>query len=1850
MSDSENDSIRIRGAREHNLKNLDVDIPLGALTVVTGPSGSGKTSLAMHTLYAEGQRRYMETFSPYVRQFMDRMDKPDVDSVENILPAIALHQRNSVRTSRSTVGTMTGINEYWKFIFSRLSVGHDPATGREVRPENPSSVCARAVDMWGSGKVVLIAFTVKQPDGVDDDLMRVDLSAQGYIRIFSQGLPARLDDEGAVSLKSGIGELDAERQVMVVQDRVTLAPDDKSRMMEAVESSLNLGGQVVYLIPKEGEGWGAPIIFRGDWYPLVEPVPGLFSSNSPLGACPACKGYGRIITIDYSRAINPELSLKDGALHIYETGRGTECKRDLMRAIKLRGDIRTNVPWKDLTKKERDWVMNGDTPDWEKAWESGNLWYGVVGFFHALEKQSHKMLVRVWLSKFRVYKTCRDCQGKRLRAEAMQFTIGRKTLPELQAMPMDELLLWVDTFILPRKDEDASLKHAVAELHARISYLNRVGLGYITSSRSTKSLSGGEIERVSLTTCLGASLTDTLFVLDEPTVGLHPRDTQRLIESMKDLKDRGNTLVVVEHEEAVMRAADCLIDMGPGSGTEGGYKVFAGNPAQIEQSEKSLTGAYLSGKRFIPIPAKRRKPKKWLKVRGAERHNLNGLDVDIPLGVYSCLTGVSGSGKSTLANDIIYLNSCMAKGTATEDEPGIIKSIKGWEHLDEVVMVDQSPLIRTPRSTPAVYAGIFEEIRALFSRTDVSKARGLAPGFFSFNSGEGRCPRCMGMGSEKVEMQFLSDIFVPCPLCDGLRYGQEALSVKLHGKNIAEILGMPVRSASQFFSKIQGPHAKRIINKLDLLMRVGLGHLVLGQPLNSLSGGENQRLKLAKILLQGDEDSGKGKLLILDEPGTGLHFADLDVLIQLFQSLTNAGHSLLVIEHNLELIKAADYVIDLGPEGGTGGGTLVAYGTPEEVANCGKGFTSLYLADIFHGSGRGVLPSTASSPENEEELEQIPSGVIALRGARHHNLKNIDLDIVRGEMTVLTGLSGSGKSSLAFDIFFAEGQRRFMDVMSPYARQFTEQLESPDIDRLTGLPPTVAIEQNISRGGSKSTVGTVTEIWQFLRLLYAKIGQAFCPKCQIPVGRRSEGEVVEMASRLLAKHRKISLMAPVVRNRKGHYADLVRWAQGKGYEALWIDGKWVDIDDFKPLDRYSNHDVDIVTSQPDSSMTPLELSDAVKHALDMGEGFIHVYAKAMKTPVLLGTKLACPSCGESFSEPEPSTFSYNSPRGWCPTCRGHGRIADLTLKEDGVDSLLDAELRYDRELERHDEGETVSRICPDCAGLRLNAFARNVRLMGMTPGELASLAAVDAAEIVRSWAFEGRDELIARDSVKEIIQRLEFLGKVGLGYLSLDRSATTLSGGETQRIRLASQLGSHLRGILYVLDEPTIGLHPSDNERLLDTLDDLKKRGNTLLVVEHDEETMARADRIIDMGPGAGIHGGTIVADGTLKEISALPESVTGLALNNRPTHPYRGKRKKLPASKDAQAWLTISGCRLHNLKDITAKIPAGMLTVITGVSGAGKTTLMSDTIRKVAEHALGGPVGREERKSWDKSSGFSRFRAVYNVDQSPIGKTPRSTPSTYVGFMDDIRTLFAQTEDSRRLGFDRGRFSFNTSSGNCESCKGTGMARIEMDFLPPCFIPCETCRGKRYNSGTLSVRYKGKTISDILEMNFEDAARFFETQPRIADALQLLADTGLGYLTLGQASNTLSGGESQRLKLVSELIKGKRIYRHATMKGRELPRDLYLIEEPSIGLHPHDVRLLVDVLHRLVEQGNTVIVIEHNTEIMAEADYIIDMGPGPGEEGGSIVASGTPEQIAKGKSPTARYIREELQGNHSDL
>ncbi|MFK7912026.1 MAG: excinuclease ABC subunit A, partial [Akkermansiaceae bacterium] len=864
--------------------------------------------------------------------------------------------------------------------------------------------------------------------------------------------------------------------------------------------------------------------------------------------------------------------------------RGAECQRDLLRAARQSG-VDIDTPYHELEAHERQWLLYGEREDTEDAWEN-NEWYGVRGFFDWVETKSYKMHVRVFLSRYRAYTDCPECHGTRLQPQALCFKISGKTLPDLWHMPILELRDWFTKALDPKQlKSGSSVSHALTEVMSRLHYLCEVGLTYLTLDRPANTLSGGEIERVNLTTCLGAALTNTLFVLDEPTVGLHQRDIAQLVRVMHDLRDKGNTVVVVEHEESVMRATDHLIDLGPAAGEHGGTIVAETSGLQAQQktiSKKfpnSKTLPYLSGKTCIEAPKKRRKSKKFIRIKGATRHNISNADAALPVGIFTCLTGVSGSGKSTLAHDVLYLNLAKQLGLTATDEAATIKSLKGSEHISGIDLIDQSPLTRTPRSTPAVHSGAFEAIRQLFADTPEAIAESLTPGYFSFNSGTGRCQRCLGNGFEKVEMQFLSDLYITCPECDGKRYTAKALETTYRGRNIAEMLAMTATEAVELAASIQQaePKEKRLLKKitsaLQPLIDVGLGYLRLGQPLNTLSGGESQRLKLCKLLAS--TAKSEPLLLILDEPTTGLHFVDIEKLLEVFHRLADAGHTLLVIEHNLDVIRAADHLIDLGPGPGTDGGKIVFTGTPEQILKK-KTETAKAL--------QNVEKLSKLSPKNKSLKSSSTSNSIQISGAREHNLNNISVDIPRDELVVVTGLSGSGKSTLAFDIVFAEGQRRFLDSMSPYARQFAGQLEKPDVDRITGLPPTVAIEQRVSRGGGKSTTGTVTEIYHFLRLLYAKLGTQHCPESGEPVVSQTPEAIEKQISQLRRKDKNLLILAPLIRARKGYHTDVAAAAAKRGIKKLLVDGKLMNTEGFQPLKRYQPHDIFAVCNSVDQAL------------------------------------------------------------------------------------------------------------------------------------------------------------------------------------------------------------------------------------------------------------------------------------------------------------------------------------------------------------------------------------------------------------------------------------------------------------------------------------------------------------------------------------------------------------------------------------------------------------------------------------------------------------------------------------------
>jgi len=1820
---SDDAAIRIRGARQNNLRNLDLDLPLGELVVITGVSGSGKSSLAFDTVYAEGQRRYVETFSAYARQFLERMDRPAVDRIDGIPPAIAIDQVNPVRTSRSTVGTMTELNDHLKLLFARAAALHCAGCAQPVRRDDPErAVRALLAGAAGEGARLEVSFAVRVPENFSEDEVRALLSRQGYTRVRSAG----------------------ERRLEVIQDRVRVARDARAphgapawraRVVEALEAAFKTGqGRArVRRLDAGGEvltehAFSTTLHCARCDRDYRDPIPNFFSFNSPVGACEACRGFGRTMGIDYGLVIpDRTLTLSGGAVRPFQSPAYAECQRDLKRFARRRG-VPLDVPFEDLPERWQRWVIEG-----EGGFDDG-VWYGVARFFRWLESKSYRMHIRVLLSRYRAYEPCPACHGARLAPEPLLWRLGGgapvadgEALPgvnvhELACMPLARSREFFETLTLPAPLDEAT-DLLLGEIRTRLRYLTDVGLGYLTLDRQSRTLSGGEVQRINLTTALGTSLTNTLFVLDEPSIGLHARDMGRVTAVLERLRDAGNTLLVVEHDEQVIRSADRVLDMGPGPGESGGRVVAFGTPAAVARTRASVTGRFLSGRERVSAPrdtVRAPRGRGALEVRGARAHNLNNVDVRIPLGRLVCVTGVSGSGKSTLVDDVIHRALRKAHGQPVE-APGEHRAFAGAGLVGEVVLVDQSPIGKTARSNPASYVGAMDAIRKLFAAEPLARERGYGPGQFSFNSGTGRCPACGGTGFEHVEMQFLSDVYLRCAECDGRRYRPEVLEVTLppdaaaggRPRSIAEVLELTVDEALVFFERSAPVRAA-----LAPLTAVGLGYLRLGQPVPTLSGGEAQRLKLAGRLARSKRGDEHGALFIFDEPTTGLHLADVAVLLRAFDALLDAGHSLLVIEHHLDVIAAADWLVDLGPEGGDGGGRVVATGTPASVAATSDGHTARALK--AHLQGRGTAPRTA---RRRRRVRQPP--VIRVHHAREHNLKNVEVRIPRDRFTVVTGVSGSGKSTLAFDILFAEGQRRYLESLNAYARQFVEPASRPEVDAVTGLPPTVAIEQRTSRGGRKSTVATMTELHHFMRLLYVRLGVQHCPECELPIEPRSQDAVIAELMRL--RGRRVEVLAPLVVARKGYYTDLAAWAAGKGFETLRVDGEPVPTAAWPRLDRFREHDIDLpLGSLRVAPATEGELRALVAQGVGFGKGAVKIADGARET--LHSTVRACPGCARGFDPPDPRLFSYNSRHGWCRRCFGTG------VELAGFDESQTGEERAWVE-----DGDVAARRCRACDGQRLKPEALAVRYRGRSIAELSALSVSAAHAFFSALDTRGREAAIARGVLEELGARLGFLERVGLGYLGLDRGAPTLSGGEAQRLRLAAQLGSNLRGVCYILDEPTIGLHTRDNRMLLDTLAALKERGNTVVVVEHDEDTIRAAEHVVDLGPGAGAGGGEVVAQGPLARVLRARRSLTGRYLSKPLRHPLPGIAARAPAER----FLQVEGATRNNLRVRSLRIPLDRLLAVTGVSGSGKSTLVRDVVLGTLRHALSRRRrGARAPEGCAALHGAGEVGRVLEVDQTPIGKTPRSCPATYVGFFDDIRRLFAQSPQARVRGYTPGRFSFNVAGGRCEACEGQGVRRVEMSFLPDVQVPCDACGGARYNEQTLAVRYLERSIAEVLAMSVEEAAPVFAAHPRIHRALALLEAVGLGYLTLGQPSPTLSGGEAQRIKLVTELAKVPDDPGEARGARRHT---LYVLDEPTIGLHMADVEKLIRVLHRLVDAGNSVIVIEHNLDVVAASDWVIDLGPEGGDGGGRVVAQGPPARIAgtRKRSHTSAALAEFL-------
>ena len=1571
-------------------------------------------------------------------------------------------------------------------------------------------------------------------------------------------------------------------------------------------------------------------------------------------------------------------------------------------------NINLKKAWKDLSKNEKKYLLYGS--DKEVKWKK-RFWYHskiveekIPGILTRL-KYDYETYKISYYANFMDEVECPKCKGKRINEDALAVRFDGKTIADFSSMTIEDLFYYFSKLKL-KPNEEIIGKPIIKEIIYRLTFLVKVGLTYLTIERASPTLSGGESQRIRLASQIGSGLEGVLYVLDEPSIGLHQSDNKKLIESLKTLRDKNNTVIVVEHDKETMEESDYLIDIGLDAGVSGGNIVGIGNFNEFIKSEKSYTAKYLRGDDNIPIPKNRREGNgKFLKIIGASQFNLKNIDVKIPLGLFLVVSGLSGSGKSTLIDNIL-MRALHNHFYGKTFNVGKHKKIEGFENIDKVIEVDQSPIGRTPRSNPATYTKVLSPIRDLFAATKLSKMRGYDKGRFSFNVKTGRCPTCEGAGLIELEMQFLSNVLVPCEECAGKRFNAETLDIKYKNKNIYEVLELTVSEAIEFFDGITS-----ITRILKIMEDIGLGYIKLGQPSTTLSGGEAQRIKLASEL---HKISTGNTLYILDEPTTGLHFEDIKKLLKALDKLVEKGNTVIVVEHNLDVIKCADYIIDMGPLSGDKGGRIVAEGKPEEIIQVKESLTGKEL--------KAVLKQKTKIKDNSKKIlkskNDIEESYLIIKGANKHNLKNISLTLPKNKINVITGVSGSGKTSLAFETIFKEGQRRFVESLSTYARRFLGRFEDAKVDKIEGLAPAIAIDQkNVSRN-PRSTVATVTEIYDYFRLIFARVSTPHCPYCADKDNLKAESPsmlATEISQTM--ENYKLMIISPIYHSSLNHrfafnssdnisIADIIKKIRDAGYIRIQINSSNYIIDDIteekiKELSKEEIYSIGIVIDRIVAGKDKrARISDAIEKAMDLSGGIVHIKANyGIMIRESFHTKFpACLLHGILFNfEITPRHFSFNSHWGYCPECKGLGSKPafniDLAIKDKtkpllngALDTMLhnmfstrgkyytDSLLRLlkrnrigKKELEeipfnQLDEeiinifffgGESavgnvieywhlnnditsedysewkdkslskffIDEICPKCNGERLNEIVRAYTIDKKNISQVSSMTVESASQFFNKLPLilSERENIISKEAIKEIKTRLNFLDKVGLNYLSLDRRYSTLSGGEAQRIRLASQLGSKLTGVLYVLDEPTVGLHPKDTGHLLETLKELRDLKNTLVIVEHDRDTMKSADNIIDMGPYAGAFGGEVIFEGKFNDIIKNQKSLTGEYLSG-----IKKVFDKNVVRKENTEMIKLKNVSTNNLKNIDIEIPLKKIVVVTGVSGSGKSSLIIDTLYPALKKR--------------KLNQYSKYESAYIpdiisdtilVDQISIVGSIRSTLISYSKVFDKIRNIFAKTQIARAKGFSAGRFSYNGKEGRCNICEGKGIRKIAMHFLSDMEIICEACGGKRYNDETLSVRFKSLNIAEVLELTVDEALKFFDFDKSITKTLSVMSEVGLGYIKLSQRLDTFSGGELQRLKLSTELSKKQ--------EGEHI---VYILDEPTTGLHFDDVNKLLIALNKLVDKGHSVIIIEHNPDVIRAADYIIDLGLDGGLNGGEIIAKVTVEEILEMKKGyTWKYI-----------
>ncbi|MBN1934343.1 MAG: ATP-binding cassette domain-containing protein [Anaerolineae bacterium] len=1689
--------IHIKGAREHNLKNVDVEIGAG-LTVVTGVSGSGKTSLVFDTLYHEARRRFLEVF--HVGGGLG-LAPAHVESIDGVGPAVAVGQNLLNRNPGSTLASASGLHPFFRLLYARFGERRCAYCGASLIVLSEDEIVERVAAQSTCGSLALYAPLLRGVRGSHRTLLRLlaDEFDPAALRIDGQQWDGQPLDPAAPH--------DVEIEIAAWEGAV---PATEARA--AVRRAWSLGAHAVVIEQMVGahQATRASVIYSrapvcagcGTWFSPLEPT----HFHTP---CPTCKGEG-----------------------------------------------------------------------------------------------------------------CPECAGTGLHPEAASTRWGGLRLPELLSLSVEDARdLFARVDVPTAAGGLLATRRLRAEITRRLEALYRVGLGYIALDRSTPTLSRGESQRVRLAVILTSRLEDMLHVLDEPTIGQHPADVARLIPTFRDLL---GPVVFVEHDRVAAAAADRAIDLGPGAGGKGGEVVFEGTPDELWQAD-THSGRYFSLRERVQTPQPRPAPERFLTLRGANSRNLQGIDVPIALGRLNVIAGVSGSGKSTLVEEVLTPSLLAGRAvgcreiaiTTTEDTEDTEKenrnsvlSVTSVAQTPKPVLVDQSPIGRNPRSNPATYTKLSDVIRDFWAART-----GLSPAHFSFNRPEGACPTCKGIGAVEVRMRYLPSTWIPCADCDGLRFSDQVLAATVQFESpdsenprwlsVADLYDLSIGEVARLLlhdDRLPDKHRHTARHILRALRDIGLGYLHLGQPSPTLSGGEAQRVKLAKFL---GKRNLSDSVLVLDEPSTGLHPKDLSGLLVVLDRLVCSGATVVVVEHNTDVIRAADWVIDLGPGAGPKGGQLLYAGPPDGLLEAERSLTGRALREEDR-----IIPNRKSQIANDKAPAQdglqfaIRNSSISIRNARANNLKNVDVDFPKGALTVVTGVSGSGKSSLVGDVLEAEARRRFLESLSMYERQGTHEGPEAPVDAVSGLGVVMAVGSTRGLHARRATVGTVTELSHHVAVLLAWIGERRCLNCGAMMERRQDGWHCAHCG----------AAAPVARPRHfqpTHYAAACTVCNGVGTLR-------------KP--------------NPDKLIVHPELP---------------LCGGAMYSPGFFPKGYLCKPFNGGYDQVQALAAKY----GFDPTATPWNELASEAQRAFlfGDPSLMPvhSESRNGRTRDYMasfpgffgwigdwDVGGTYTdtQICPGCSGGKLRPEYAAVSLGGHNlPGlstmplsglyeVLSSLSRVETPPFSSPPHAGGKEEglELVQSSLHTCLRRLHFLLRVGVGYMHLDRPASTVSAGEAQRLSLAGLLGSGLTSLTVLLDEPTRGLHPSEVDALVEALTELRgspqsTSANTVIVVEHDPEVIRAADYLIDVGPGAGAAGGEIVAQGTPAEV-AQQSTATARWL--------RGEcRPAIPSRRSPAHWMHVRGACGNNLKNVDVSLPLDALVGLCGVSGSGKSTLLIDTLGlALAPKKQTTSVAYENVEPGAHRAIENAPGRVIVVDQTRRGIY---SPANFLGLNDAIYALYAESEDAQALGLDA-----DALGQRCSVCGGSGLTRIEMGFLPDVFETCEACRGTGCRPEAWAVRLHGVALPDLFGLTIDQICDLFGDVERLARPLGVAREVGLGYLTLRQPGYALSGGEAQRLKIAQELCR-------KTKKGEPT---LYILDEPTLGLHLEDVAQLVRVLHRLVEGDNgvrnSVLVIEHHPHLLAACDWLVELGPAGGPAGGYVIAEGTPEQVAAGQTPTAPYLR----------